>query len=98
MTTEQRQPAPMKLVACQSAGGPFDDRPFLAGIELAEIWLTLRDRRPWHYAVYAKPELRLQLDLAAMFFGYVMRCEPWDDAADEWARFTFMRVAPGCWP
>lgn len=82
------------FVVCTSEGGPYDDDTFVAGVQVGEIIATLRTLKALDGAesgrFWAGKELRKQLDLVAMHYGYTLEAEEVDDPECEsmWVWFT----------
>lgn len=82
----------MPFVVCQSQGGPYEDRSFVAGARYAQIeheaaTIATGRQKEW----YAEPELVPQLDLVAMKLGLTMTSVAWTERPDEWTLVTMSR-------
>ena len=76
----------LPFVVCVSAGGPYDDEPFVAGFEAgmlhAQLALGHRRRETTVHAGIIE-----QLDRIAMLHGYTMEATPTE--VDGWTRVVF---------
>lgn len=81
----------MPLVACRSHGGHYEDQAFVAGAAFGRINESLSHSTEDTIVRYAPPNLVRQLDLAAMWHGWTMTSEPWDEHPDEWTLLRFTR-------
>lgn len=85
------------FVIVTSAGGPFDDAAFVAGVAYASMSMRLEIGQPTQLVEYVDPRLVPQLDLMAMRYGYVLTRgdglvlaeEATGDEVVEWAQVTF---------
>jgi hypothetical protein len=84
----------MPFVVCQSQGGPYEDRSFVAGVQAGSLDHSL-STGPSPTAVYLHPDLVPQADLLAMRHGYSLTTEPWVERPDEWVLCTFMIMSGG---
>jgi hypothetical protein len=80
----------MPFVVVTSKGGPYDDKSFVAGMRLQQLWSILEEKQPASYQQYINAELVPQCDLVAMHFGYVTHAEPWDEDPS-WVLVKFIR-------
>lgn len=83
----------MPFVACETNGGSYDDRAFVAGYECGSIDATLRAIAPMagQFARFVSPDLVRQLDLIAMQHNYVTLVEV-QETTDEWVLVTFSPI------
>ncbi len=81
----------LPFVACESAGGPYDDAAFVAGFEcgFVESMLHVVSRAGGSFERWVNPALMPQLDLIAMKHGYKTTSEPWDEHPDEYVKVNF---------
>lgn len=86
----------MPFNVVQSAGGPYEDEAFVAGVYVGEIDACLRLMHTTSAILqwYVSPKLLPQLDLLAMRYGYTMTSEPWEDHPDEWTQVVFEKSGP----
>jgi hypothetical protein len=86
------------FVACQSNGGPFDDRAFVAGVTLGRIDRALESAVPEveRLRFTVPTDLVRQLELAAMARGFpALTTEPveWTDEYPAMPEWTFVTIA-----
>jgi hypothetical protein len=74
------------FVVCQSQGGPFEDHAFVNGCRYTELRHRVSIWRPLALVSFENPDLRPQLELLAMEFGYELTTEPHDE---DWEKVTF---------
>lgn len=86
----------MPFVVCETQGGPYQDKAFVAGYTAGMIDATLKRMEDLPPEVtsavmkrYVPPALVPQLDLIAMQRGVLLTTEPWDEHPGEWALATF---------
>lgn len=78
----------MPFVACESNGGSYEDRAFVAGYTAAVLDAQMQTGRD-AFQRYVSPDLIPQLDLIAMHRGWTVSHEPWLEYPDEWTLATF---------
>lgn len=91
-TPEENFSLVMPFVVCQSNGGPFEDRPFVAGYECGRIDAVLEHAKPGVLEVTVRHDNLPQLDLIAMRHNYSMLITGRPDD-EEWVQITFTREA-----
>lgn len=69
------------FVVCESNGGEYPDRAFVAGAQFGAFDQRMAAREPV-IEQYVKSGIVRQLDLAAMHHGYDLTAEPWADDED----------------
>jgi hypothetical protein len=79
----------MPFVVCQSNGGPYEDRPFVAGVRIGVLIQRMTNGEP-EISSYEYPAMLPQIDLLAMHYGYQLESEPWEEHPDEW---VYVRLA-----
>lgn len=82
----------MPFVCVQSAGGPYEDAAFAAGMQMGALDQELRSLAPLDAlprSRYVPTPLVHQADLIAMKHGYITEATPWEDHPDEWTRLDF---------
>jgi hypothetical protein len=82
----------MPFVACQSAGGPYDDLAFCAGYSCGMVDVMLSTGTLARYEDAVRVDTIAQLDLIAMRHGYLLATVP-DTEDDGWVRVVFTRQA-----
>lgn len=88
----------MPFVVCQSNGGPYEDKAFVAGARYAFVETMLRMLGEFGVGEceqYVETALVSQLDLVAMRHGWKMTAEPWEEHPDEWTLVKFERADGG---
>lgn len=83
----------MPFVVVRSAGGPFDDEAFCAGVEVGALGEYLRLGGPFSFTRPYKRSLIPQLDLVAMRHRYVLTASDPVDGEDGWVSVTVTRSA-----
>jgi hypothetical protein len=82
----------MPFVVCESVGGPYEDRAFVAGVRYGQIAAEVAELKPGHaWSWTVETPLVRQLDLLAMHEGLTMTAEPWDEHPDEWVHVILVR-------
>lgn len=77
----------MPFVVVTSAGGPYPDDAFVAGVRYGR-WAELLKLQPSQHSNFEPIALVPQLDLLAMHHHYIMIVEPWDDGDGYWVCVT----------
>lgn len=81
----------MPFVVCLSAGGPYDDIAFVAGVRFQQVRGELM-MKPKVHLVTAETALVPQLDLLAMEQGYDIESVEWEDDS-YWSIVTLTRTS-----
>lgn len=83
----------MPFVCCQSEGGPYEDRAFVAGVRLGTTDAMLGNLRPARHSMLVEPELVDQFDLLAMKNGYRMNVDRASSVSEGWVAVEFIRAS-----
>jgi hypothetical protein len=84
------------FTVCESQGGPYEDRSFVAGVQTGAVLAELGSLSPHvdsvTFMVY--PALRRQMELVGMAEGFpVAEFTYWEDDREAWMWVTFRRRA-----
>ena len=79
------------FIVCQSNGGEYEDQSFVAGAQFGHIEALMEENNPT-IDRYVHSGIVSQLDLAAMYHGYLMEeIVPWEDDPDSWTWVKLIR-------
>lgn len=80
------------FVCCEAHNGPFDDRAFMAGFQIGQLYEQLHFERPSALSVSVFWELEQMVDLIAMSAGYACAFRRGFRTEDGWIEAFLQRI------